>query len=49
MEYQELKKLLEDYGQEHVLLSYERLDENGKEKLFPPDRCNYIFCYQWHG
>lgn len=33
MEYQEMKKMLEDYGQEHVLLSYDRLDESGKEKL----------------
>lgn len=33
MEYQEMKKLLEEYGQEHVLQSYERLDETGKEKL----------------
>lgn len=33
MEYQEMKKVLEDYNQEHVLLSYERLDESGKEKL----------------
>lgn len=29
----EIREKLEMYGQEHLLLSYERLDENGKQKL----------------
>lgn len=30
---EEIKEKLKKYGQEHLLLSYERLDEDGKEKL----------------
>ena len=33
MNFEEMKEILEKYGQEHILLSYERLDEVGKEKL----------------
>ncbi len=33
MKFEEAKALLEKYGQEHVLKSYERLDEINKEKL----------------
>ena len=32
MSLEEIKEKLKEYGQEHLLLSYERLDESGKEK-----------------
>ena len=33
MNYEEAKKVLQKYGQEHILNSYERLNEEKKEKL----------------
>ena len=33
MKYDEAKKILEKYNQEHILKSYERLDDENKEKL----------------
>ena len=33
MKLEEAKEILKKHGQEHILLSYERLDEMGKEKL----------------
>lgn len=49
MSLDEIKVKLEKYGQEHLLLSYDRLDEEGKEKLLRQieninfDECNELY------
>lgn len=40
-----MKEIVKKYGQEHLLLSYERLDEEGKEKLLKQiERINFDEC-----
>jgi len=49
MKLEKAKEILKKYGQEHLLLSYERLDEEGKEKLLKQiehidfEQCNELF------